>query len=114
MRSLSERYHRIGHPGYPGRDRDRQAEQVDIVQRLLDRGVSLADIGASIGRDRFYVARLMEVNGLTRRTAPEPEAPPVRKVDTRPVLILIEPVRWPTGNGIKGSGGFDIEDTGEL
>jgi hypothetical protein len=92
-------------PGPPRQDADKEAEQVKLVTRMLAAGASQHVIGAALGRDRFHVAALIERHGIGR---PKP------KLDTRPVLILIEPVRWPPGPGRPGGGPFDLIDTGEL
>lgn len=92
-------------PGPPRQDADKEAEQVAMVKEMLAAGASLHMIGAAMGRDRHHVAALIERCEI-ERVKP--------KLDTRPVLILIEPVRWPDGPGRPGGGRYDLEDSGEL
>lgn len=79
------------------------APYLDDVREMVADGFSLAKMGRALGWNQSAVQRFLERNHIDRKA-------PV----SRPVMILIEPVRWPTTNGIKGSGGFDLEDTGEL
>lgn len=97
-------------PGYrrprlPRRDQaEQEAEQVKLVAKMLTAGASLHVIGSALGRDRHYAAALIERHGIGRVKP---------KIDTRPLLILIEPVRWPDGPG-RAHAPFDHEDTNEI
>jgi hypothetical protein len=108
MTTTSVRYlpRRVGNSA---RTRERWAQHdaphLDAVRAAVADGATLAQIGQIWGARSPEAARQF----LLRNDIEQH-----RKRDTRGVVVLIEPVRWPTGRGIQGSGGFDVEDTGEL
>lgn len=95
----------ISVPRTPEQWARRDAPYLEAVRTLAAAGASLPDIAEVLGGCNVKTAReFLRRNGISQ----------VGKPDTRKVLVLIEPVRWPAGPGSPGYAGVDLEDTGEL
>jgi hypothetical protein len=90
-------------PFTPEQWAQRDAPHLETVRTLAAAGASLPVIAEAIGRNVKTVRDFLRRNNIQRAVKP----------DTRTVLILIEPVRWPTGPG-RSQATFDREDTEEL
>lgn len=85
---------------------EHDAPYLETVRTLAAAGATLADLGEAIGRrSPDTVRQFLRRNGIVQQH---------HRGDTRAVLVLIEPVRWPRGHGVVGYAGVDLEDTGEL
>lgn len=105
IRNMSQRRR----SGPPRRDADKEAGQVAMIRKMLKAGATRNDMGAAIGRNRHYVDELIRQYELAEPKPPNPDGSRFNA----PLVILIEPVRWPDGPG-RAATVFDREDTEEL